>query len=521
MKANYRIGIDVGGTNTDAVIMLDDAVLAATKQPTSEDVTTGVQQALKAVLAESGIADHDIKAVMIGTTHFTNAVVERKHLTRTGVIRVCLPATLSVPPFIDWPGDILKLVDGGRYLVKGGFEFDGRMINPLDEAEIVRIAGELKEKGIQAVAVNCVFSPVNDSSEQRVKQLIHEIHPECDVVLSNEVGRIGLLERESAAVLNASLRKLSRKTVQAFGNALESCGLNCPFFITQNDGTLMSAEFVERFPVLTFASGPTNSMRGAVFLSGEQDAIVVDIGGTTTDVGLVQQGFPRQAAMSVDVGGIRTNFRMPDMVSVGLGGGSMVFPHGAGAERAVAIGPESVGYRITEKARVFGGDTLTATDIAVASGRAEVGNASKVADLDKETLSLALAEIDRMIQDTVEKNRLSAAKIPVIVVGGGSILAPDQIGDLTTLRPNHFSVANAVGAAIAQVSGEVDRIFSLAEMSRDDALNQARAAATEKAIEAGAKADTISLVDQEDIPLAYLPGNATRIRVKVVGDLEF
>ena len=521
MKANYRIGIDVGGTNTDAVIMLDDAVLAATKQPTSEDVTTGVQQALKAVLAESGIADHDIKAVMIGTTHFTNAVVERKHLTRTAVIRVCLPATLSVPPFIDWPDDILKLVDGGRYLVKGGFEFDGRMINPLDEAEIVRIAGELKEKGIQAVAVNCVFSPVNDSSEQRVKQLIHEIHPECDVVLSNEVGRIGLLERESAAVLNASLRKLSRKTVQAFGNALESCGLNCPFFITQNDGTLMSAEFVERFPVLTFASGPTNSMRGAVFLSGEQDAIVVDIGGTTTDVGLVQQGFPRQAAMSVDVGGIRTNFRMPDMVSVGLGGGSMVFPHGEGAERAVAIGPESVGYRITEKARVFGGDTLTATDIAVASGRAEVGNASKVADLDKETLSLALAEIDRMIQDTVEKNRLSAAKIPVIVVGGGSILAPDQIGDLTTLRPNHFSVANAVGAAIAQVSGEVDRIFSLAEMSRDDALNQARAAATEKAIEAGAKADTISLVDQEDIPLAYLPGNATRIRVKVVGDLEF
>lgn len=521
MKANYRIGIDVGGTNTDAVIMLDDAVLAATKQPTSEDVTTGVQQALKAVLAESGIADHDIKAVMIGTTHFTNAVVERKHLTRTAVIRVCLPATLSVPPFIDWPDDILKLVDGGRYLVKGGFEFDGRMINPLDEAEIVRIAGELKEKGIQAVAVNCVFSPVNDSSEQRVKQLIHEIHPECDVVLSNEVGRIGLLERESAAVLNASLRKLSRKTVQAFGNALESCGLNCPFFITQNDGTLMSAEFVERFPVLTFASGPTNSMRGAVFLSGEQDAIVVDIGGTTTDVGLVQQGFPRQAAMSVDVGGIRTNFRMPDMVSVGLGGGSMVFPHGEGAERAVAIGPESVGYRITEKARVFGGDTLTATDIAVASGRAEVGDASKVADLDKETLSLALAEIDRMIQDTVEKNRLSAAKIPVIVVGGGSILAPDQIGDLTTLRPNHFSVANAVGAAIAQVSGEVDRIFSLAEMSRDDALNQARAAATEKAIEAGAKADTISLVDQEDIPLAYLPGNATRIRVKVVGDLEF
>ncbi|MBF9000610.1 hydantoinase/oxoprolinase N-terminal domain-containing protein [Vibrio nitrifigilis] len=521
MSANYRIGIDVGGTNTDAVIMLDDTVLAATKQPTSEDVTTGVQQALQAVLNESGISHSDVRAVMIGTTHFTNAVVERKHLTKTAVIRVCLPATLSVPPFIDWPSDILELVDGGRYLVKGGYEFDGRLINPLDEPEIIRIAQELKHKQITSVAVNCVFSPVNDDTEKRVRELLAAEHPECDVVLSSEVGRVGLLERESAAVLNASLRTLSRKTVQAFGNALETRGLTCPFFITQNDGTLMSAEFVERFPVLTFASGPTNSMRGAVFLSGEQDAIVVDIGGTTTDVGLVQQGFPRQAAMSVDVGGIRTNFRMPDMVSVGLGGGTIIASNDEGIEPSIKIGPESVGYRITEKALVFGGDTLTATDIAVASGRAQVGEVSHVQDVDKALLNKALSGIDQLITDTVEKNRLSAAQIPVIVVGGGSILAPEKIGDLTTIRPNHFSVANAVGAAIAQVSGEVDRIFSLAEMTREDALAQARAAATEKAVAAGAKAETISLVDQEDIPLAYLPGNATRIRVKVVGDLEF
>ncbi len=521
MKSNYRIGIDVGGTNTDAVIMQNDTVLAATKQPTTADVTSGIENALKVVLEQSGVSHANISGVMIGTTHFTNAVVERKHLQKTAVIRVCLPATLSVPPFADWPQDIQTMLDGGCYLVKGGYEFDGRLINPLDEAHISQIALKLKQKGINSVAVSCVFSPVNDDTEYRVRDLIQELHPECDVVLSCEVGRIGLLERENAAILNASLRQLSRKTVQAFANALKVCGLNCPFFITQNDGTLMSAEFVERYPVLTFASGPTNSMRGAVFLSGEQDAIVVDIGGTTTDVGLVQQGFPRQAAMSVDVGGVRTNFRMPDMVSVGLGGGSLVRQKADQAKPNITIGPDSVGYQISEKAWVFGGSDLTATDIAVASGRAEVGDASNVASLDAEQVNQALAVMDEIIFDVVEKNRLSAARIPVIVVGGGSVLAAQQIGDLETIRPNHFSVANAVGAAIAQVSGEVDRIFSLENISRDEALAQAKQAATDKAIEAGAKADTVVLVDQEDVPLAYLPGNATRIRVKVVGELEF
>lgn len=517
MKSNYRIGIDVGGTNTDAVIMQNDTVLAATKQPTTADVTSGIENALRAVLQQSGVAHREIRAVMIGTTHFTNAVVERKHLQKTAVIRVCLPATLSVPPFSDWPRDIQTIIDGGCYLVKGGYEFDGRLINPLDEAHISQIASELKQQGIHSVAVSCVFSPVNDDTEHRVRALIHELHPKCDVVLSSDVGRVGLLERENAAILNASLLQLSRKTVQAFGHALKVCGLTCPFFITQNDGTLMSAEFVERYPVLTFASDPTNSMRGAVFLSGEQDAIVVDIGGTTTDVGLVQQGFPRQAAMSVDVGGVRTNFRMPDMVSVGLGGGSLVRQDNG----HITIGPDSVGYQISEKARVFGGDELTATDIAVASGRAQVGEAAKVSALEGATVRQALAAIDTIILDVVEKNRLSAARIPVIVVGGGSVLAPEQIGDLPTLRPNHFAVANAVGAAIAQVSGEVDRIFSLANISREQALAEAKQVATAKAIDAGAKADTVTLVDQEDVPLAYLPGNATRIRVKVVGELEF
>src|SRR3990172_13359664 len=115
--------------------------------------------------------------------------------------------------------------------------------------------------------------------------------------------------------------------------------------------------------VFGFAPGPTNSVRGAAFLSGLEDALVVDVGGTTSDVGCLKSGFPREANNVVEVGGVRTLFRMPDLLSIGLGGGSLVEQGGDGIIR---VGPRSVGYRLTEKALVFDGDTLTATDVAVA-----------------------------------------------------------------------------------------------------------------------------------------------------------
>jgi N-methylhydantoinase A/oxoprolinase/acetone carboxylase beta subunit len=124
--------------------------------------------------------------------------------------------------------------------------------------------------------------------------------------------------------MNACLRDLSKMVMDAFRTALDKCGVKCRFFLTQNDGTLMDAAYAEKFPVLTFASGSTNSMRGAALLSGVSDAVVVDIGGTTSDVGSLHNGFPRQAAVAVEVGGVRTNFRMPDVFSFGLGGGSHV-----------------------------------------------------------------------------------------------------------------------------------------------------------------------------------------------------
>ncbi len=358
-----RIGVDVGGTNTDAALMDGGTVVASVKSPTTADIGSGVVAAIKNVLAGSGVSPGAIIGVMIGTTQFTNAIVERRRLVPVGIIRLALPATESLNPLIDWPKDLVEVIGRNVYMAKGGYEVDGREISPLDEQEIAGIARDIRAMGLRSIAISSVFAPLNNAQEERASEIIRAEYPDVQVTLSNEIGRVGLIERENAAVMNASLVELSIKVVGSFREALKELSIEAPLFISQNDGTLMSADYVERYPVLTFASGPTNSMRGAAFLSDHEDAVVVDIGGTTTDVGVLARGFPRESAVAVDVGGVRTNFRMPDVLAIGLGGGSLVR-----GEDPVTVGPESVGFELTSKALVFGGDTLTTTDIAVAGG---------------------------------------------------------------------------------------------------------------------------------------------------------
>ena len=508
-----RIGVDVGGTNTDAVVMEGNAVLSAIKAATTADVTSGVKTAIKSVIDAASVDPASVAHVMIGTTHFTNAVVERKHLSKVAAIRLGLPAAECVPPMVDWPRDLRDALGGHRLMLRGGYEYDGRVLSELDLDGLEGVADQIGSLGIRAAAITSIFAPINDAIEQQARDFLLQRLPGLNVVMSSEIGRIGLLERESATILNASLLELADRTVTAFGVALEECGLDCAFSITQNDGTLMSAEHVRRYPVLTFASGPTNSMRGAAFLTGFKDAIVVDIGGTTSDVGTLVNGFPRQAATIVDIGGVRTNFRMPDVFAIGIGGGSLV------ADDGRTVGPQSVGYRIAEEGLVFGGQTLTATDIAVRAGLASVGDPAAVASIPETVAATALSTIRTQLERAVDRTRTSAASVPIIAVGGGSILMPDRLGDLAVVKPANFGVANAVGAAIAQISGEVDRVFDLTGSNRLAALAAAETEARDKAAAAGAIADTIEVIEREDVPLAYLPGNATRIRVRVVGDL--
>lgn len=510
-----RIGIDVGGTNTDAVILDGDRVIGACKSPTTEDVSSGITSALTVVLGETGVPASSIDAVMIGTTHFTNAVVERRRLLEVAAIRIGLPATKGVPPMTDWPGDLADALGRHTFMLRGGHEFDGRQIAPLDEDGLRDVAREIRSRGLKVASVTSVFSPVTAEMELRAAEILRAELPDLKLSLSHEIGRVGFLERENAAIMNACLADLSAKVVESFRQALRDKQISAPFYISQNDGTLMTPEHVERYPVLTFASGPTNSMRGAARLAGIGDAMVVDIGGTTSDVGMLMQGFPRESAVAVDIGGVRTNFRMPDVLAIGLGGGSIVRDDGA------RIGPDSVGYEIMTKALVFGGDTLTATDIVVAAGLQDIGDKSKVAHIPAQTVETAIKTMHRMVDEAVDRMKTSADPLPVILVGGGAILISRELPSASTVvHPQNAGVANAIGAAIAQVGGEVDRIYAMEGRSRDEVLAEAKSEASGNAVAAGANADTVKIMDVEEVPLAYLPGSATRIRIKAVGDLQ-
>lgn len=510
-----RVGIDVGGTNTDAVLVDGQEVVGKIKTATTADVTSGVVEALRELTA--GDRPPPIDAVMIGTTHFTNAVVERRGLEPVAALRLAAPATLCLPPMLDWPQDLHSAVDGFARILQGGQEFDGRPIAPVSTDELDEVADELRRRRITAAAITSVFSPVDPSAEVRVAEHLTQRVPDLDVTCSHEIGKIGLLERENAAILNAGLRSLARRTIAEFRAAIAKLRIAAPVYLTQNDGTLMSADLAERYPVLTFSSGPTNSMRGAGFLTGLDEALVVDVGGTTTDVGALTRGFPRQASLDVEIGGVRTNFRMPDVHAVGLGGGTVV----RGDPRSPHLGPDSVGYRLLERARVFGGDTLTATDVVVAAGAADLGDRSRVSDLDPDHVQRIRDLMRRTIDEAVDRVRLSREPLPVIVVGGGRILVTDRVeGASQLVVPEHYEAANAIGAAIAQVSGEEERVVDLTSTTREEAMAGVRAQATRNAIAAGADPSTIEVLDAEDVPLAYLPGNASRVRVKVVGELQ-
>ncbi|HSG49074.1 MAG TPA: hypothetical protein VLA43_14730, partial [Longimicrobiales bacterium] len=201
----------------------------------------------------------------------------------------------------------------------------------------------------------------------------------------------------------------------------------------------------------------------------------------------------------------------PDLLSMGLGGGSLVDP-----ERR-AVGPRSVGYRLTREARVFGGDTLTATDVAVAAGLADIGDASRVAELGDDVKAWAVERFRTLVEEGVDRMKIDAAPLPLLAVGGGAFLVPRTLPGISeVVHVPHAGVANAVGAAIAQVSGEVDQVFS--GVGRSQALEEAVAIARTRAVDAGAAEATLKVVETEDIPLAYLPGDALRVRVRVVGD---
>ena len=452
---------------------------------------------------------------MLGTTHATNAVLERRSLRKVAVIRIGGPATHGIRPMFEWPADLSAAVSAGATIVDGGIEFDGRDLAPFDGEAVARFLDGVGDRAA-GIAITSVFAPVSARHELLAAEIVKRELGEVHLSLSHEIGSVGLLERENATILNAALVGVARDVARALQEALEAHAMAPATFFAQNDGTLMALDHALRYPVLTIGSGPANSIRGAAFLTGTADALVADVGGTSTDIGVLVNGFPRESSHGVEIGGIRTNFRMPDLVTIALGGGTVL----AGTAGHVRIGPESVGFRLLDEALVFGGETPTLTDSAVATGRAVLGDPRRTRPL-RRLLESAADRSDALLADAIDRVKTAKGSQPLIAVGGGSILVPDDIhGVSDVIRPEHFDAANAIGAAIASVSGQVDRIFHFGAGGRKPALDEACDEAREHAVAAGADPASVEIVELEEIPLAYLTTPAVRIRAKAAGALH-
>src|SRR5689334_9714272 len=491
-----------------------DRVIATAKVPTTSDITGGIASAIDTVLTAPGAEPSRISHVMLGTTHATNAVLERRNLRRVAVLRLGAPATLSIRPMFGWPAELAQTVSVGAAVVEGGIEFDGQDLSTLDTDAIARFLGEVGDQA-EGIAITSVFAPVSPRHELEAAEVVKRELGEVHISLSHEIGSIGLLARENATILNGALVGVARDVADAVRAALSTHNHKPTTFFAQNDGTLRALDHALRYPVLTIGSGPANSVRGAAFLTGNSDSLVVDVGGTSTDVGVLVNGFPRESSLGVEIGGILTNFRMPDLVTIALGGGTEVSRNHSG----VQIGPHSVGYLLQRDALVFGGKVPTLTDGAVATGRASLGD-PRLASSHRALLTEAVAQADVMLSDAIDRMKTAKGDRALIAVGGGSILVPDRIpGVSEVIRPEHFDAANAVGAAIASVSGQVDRIFHLGPGGRQAALDEACEEARERAVAAGADPRTVDIVEREEIPLTYLTNPAVRVRAKAVGAL--
>lgn len=533
-----RIGVDVGGTNTDAV-MLDVAavnepnrgVLAAYKTPTtSPSITDGIETAVGTVLNQAADYADEVSCLIIGTTHFLNAVIERdqSRLSRVAVIRLTKSFTKGVPPFSDFPPQLANILHGYVGFADGGLHIDGSQEASIKEQQLIDHCYKIRDLGITAIVLVGVFSPIDTYYQQELaaRKIVQKTLPDVDVVCSSEVSGIGLLERENASILNAAILDFARRTIRGFRMAMKRLNLNCSLFISQNDGTVIDAALATRLPVKTFSSGPTNSMRGAAYLglarTGGKDetrvsTVVVDVGGTTTDCGmLLPSGFPRAAPAYVTVAGVTINFPMPHLESIGLGGGSLI--HDSDSE--TLVGPDSVGYALQTKAKVFGGDILTTTDIAVAAGKVNIGDHERVSDVSAQLIEHTQARIKKMLERVIDRLKISPEPLPLLLVGGGSVICPTELDGVSeVIIPKYHSYANAVGAAIARVGGTVDKTFDTESSTLADIVEQAKLLAMQKAIDAGADPATVTIAEIETFPIPYMSGQI-RVVARAVGDLS-
>jgi N-methylhydantoinase A/oxoprolinase/acetone carboxylase beta subunit len=331
-QPNLVLGIDTGGTYTDGVLLEYETrrVLAAHKSLTTKrDFSIGIENVIEGIHIEDPSA---IRMVSISTTLATNAIAEGKGK------RVALLLIGYDPDLISKFKMAERFATPNHFFFDGGHDLYGREKMPLDLSSILAQVNEIKGR-VDAVAVSAYFSPLNPEHEQRAYKAISSI---CDlpVVLGHQLStRLGSIERATTAALNASLLAVLQDFVIAVRRAMERRQIDAPLMVVRGDGTLMSDEFAARTPVETIHSGPAASAIGGRFLSRLDDALILDVGGTTTDIALIERGQVTVSEEGATVSDYKTSVKAANLLSIALGGDSHIT---WGHEKEIVIGPERV-----------------------------------------------------------------------------------------------------------------------------------------------------------------------------------
>lgn len=326
------LGIDTGGTYTDGVLLDYDSreVLATHKSLTTKrDFAIGIERVIGAIDIED---PSEIRMVSVSTTLATNAIAEGKGK------RVALLLVGYDPELISSFNMEARFATPNYYYFDGGHDLYGREKEELDLPGILDKVNQIK-RDVDAIAVSSYFSPLNPEHENRVYEAVSRVS-DLPVVLGHQLStRLGSVERATTAALNASLLAVLQDFVIAVRRAMENRHIDAPLMMVRGDGTLMSDDFASRTPVETIHSGPAASAIGGRFLSGLDDALVLDVGGTTTDLALIEGGEVTVGEEGATVGDYETAVSGADLFSVALGGDSHITLDG---EQRIRLGPERV-----------------------------------------------------------------------------------------------------------------------------------------------------------------------------------
>ena len=339
------LGIDTGGTYTDAVLINHDTgvVLAGTKSLTTRhDLALGIGDAIQAVFTharEHGVSPADVDLVGLSTTLATNAIVENQGCP------VCLLLIGYDPDLIQKYEFEQALVTHNVVYIRGGHHADGDEVEPLDETS-AKEAILAWHNRVEAFAVSGYFGVRNPAHELRVRALIEELTGQAKPVTCGHelTTQLDSIRRATTAALNARLIPLLRELIVTMRHTLDALGITAPLMIVKGDGSLVRTEWALHRPIETILSGPAASVVGAWHLAGRRDVWVVDVGGTTTDMAMLQGGLPKLHPEGARVGGWRTMVEAVDIHTVGLGGDSQIHLNGShvSARKPFGIGPRRV-----------------------------------------------------------------------------------------------------------------------------------------------------------------------------------